>query len=92
MGCSCSTPKAFKVDIDGKERILYGLDQVVFTTILSFPETDEKAADELWQGLLLFNDKVNPDEEASIKKALMEIYTATKKEYGYPDKVQESKG
>ncbi len=91
MGCSCSTPKAFKVEIDGKEEILYGLDQVVFTTILSFPESDEKAADELWQGLLLFNEKVNPDKEESIKKALMEIYTATKKEYGYPDKVQESK-
>ncbi|HQT91847.1 MAG TPA: hypothetical protein PL001_07455 [Candidatus Kryptobacter bacterium] len=91
MGCSCSTPKAFKVEIDGKETILYGLDQVVFTTILSFPETDEQAAEELWQGLLLFNDKVNPEEEKPIKKALIEIYTATKKEYGYPDKVQESK-
>ena len=88
MGCSCSTPKAFKVEIDGKERILYGLDQVVFTTILSFPETDEQAEDGLWQGLLQFNDNVNPEDEKSIKKALMEIYTATKKEYGYPDKVE----
>ena len=91
MGCSCNTPKAFKVEIDGNERIFYGLDQVVFTTILSFPESDEKAADELWNGLLLYNEKVNPEEEASIRKALMEIYAATKKEYGYPDKVQESK-
>ncbi|MCL4538307.1 MAG: hypothetical protein M1378_01670 [Bacteroidetes bacterium] len=88
MGCSCNTPKAFKVEIDGKEEILYGLDQVVFTTILSFPETDEKAADELWQGLLLFNDNVNPEKEKPIRKALMEIYTATKKEYGYPDQVE----
>ncbi|MGC8897180.1 MAG: hypothetical protein ACP5ON_02915 [Bacteroidota bacterium] len=82
MRCSCSTPKAFKVKIDNKERILYGLDQVVFTTILSFPETDEQAAEELWQGLLLFNDEINPEEEKSIKKLLMEIYAATKIDYG----------
>lgn len=88
MGCSCSTPKAFKVEIEGKEKIFYGLDQVVFTTILSFPETDEKAADELWQGLLQYNEGVDPEEETSIRKALMEIYTATKKEYGYADGVE----
>lgn len=89
MGCSCSTPKAFKMEVDGKERIVYGLDQIVFTTILSFPETDEQAADELWQGLLLFNDKISHEEEASMKKVLMEIYNATKKEYGYADKAPE---
>ena len=91
MGCSCNTPKAFKVEIDGKERIFYGLDQVVFTTILSFPDNDEKAADELWNGFLLYNETANRDEEVSIRKALMEIYVATKKEYGYPDSVEESK-
>jgi hypothetical protein len=82
MGCSCSTPRAFRVKIDNTERIVYGVDQVVLTTILSFPETDEQAAEELWQGLLLFNDEINPEEEKSIKKVLMEIYTATKTEYG----------
>lgn len=91
MGCSCNTPKAFKVEIDGKEMILYGLDQVVFTTILSFPRSDEEAADGLWQGLLQYNDKIDPAEEASIRKALMEIYVTTKKEYGYPDGVEEPK-
>jgi hypothetical protein len=87
MGCSCNTPKAFKVEIDGKVRIFYGLDQVVFTTILSFPETDEEAENELWQGLHQFNDNVNPEDEKPIRKALMEIYSATKKEYGCTDKV-----
>lgn len=89
MGCSCNTPKAFKVEIDGKERIFYGLEQVVFTTILSFPDNDGKAADELWNGFHLYNETVNREEEASVRKALMEIYVATKKEYDYPDSVEE---
>ncbi|MBN1363453.1 MAG: hypothetical protein JW976_01475 [Syntrophaceae bacterium] len=81
MGCSCSSPKPFTLIVDGKEKTVWGLDKIVFTTIASFPSDDQIAAQALWDGLRLFNRDVDLDEEEEFKKALLAVYHDTRKAY-----------
>ncbi|GAB4379312.1 MAG: hypothetical protein Kow0042_28540 [Calditrichia bacterium] len=80
MGC-CSSPKPFKLMVEGKERVVWGLDQIVFSTIISFPADDQTAAQALWDGVQLYNPDIGPDEEEVFKKALLTVYHNAKKAY-----------
>lgn len=81
MGCSCgSGVRAFQIEIDDKKYILYGLDQVVFSTIILSPETDEEAAKELWNGLQTYSEIAEENKE-SLQKILLDIYKTNKKAY-----------
>lgn len=81
MGCSCASPKRFKLLVNGKEKIIWGLDQIVFSTILSFPENNQIAAKTLWQNLLLLNPDIPLEEESAYENAMLEIYEQAKKSY-----------
>lgn len=86
MGCSCCTPQAFKMTVGGQDRIVYGLDQVVFATILSFPPGDEEAGRELWRGVCGYNPTIPEEDEELFKKELLKIYHQTKQEYNLTGK------
>lgn len=79
--CSCSAPRPYQLMVGGKECIVYGLDQIVFSTILAFPADEETAWEKLWEGLRLFNPEVSPTEESEYKPALLQLYNEVKKEY-----------
>ena len=81
MGCSCSSPKKFKLMVNGKEKIIWGLDQIVFATILSFPANDQIAVKTLWQNLLLLNPDIPLEEESAYENAMLDIYEKAKKSY-----------
>ncbi len=81
MGCSCSSPKRFTLMVNGKEKIIWGLDQIVFSTILSFPANDQIAAKTLWQNLLLLNPDIPLEEESAYENAMLDIYEKAKKSY-----------
>lgn len=80
MGC-CSSPKPFKILIEGKERIVWGMDQIVFSTIISFPSDEQAAAQSLWEGARLLNPDIKTEEEEAFKKALLPVYYDAKKAY-----------
>lgn len=86
MGCSCCTPQVFKLTIGGQDRIVYGLDQVVFATILSSPPSDEEAGRELWQGVRAYNHNIPEAEQDLFKEELLRVYHQTKQEYNLIEK------
>jgi len=63
------------------------LDQIVFSTIISFPTSEQAAAEQLWQGVRLMNE-VPLEEEEVFKKALLPIYLQSKRSY---EKYEEDK-
>ena len=79
--CSCSAPRPYKLMVGDKECIVYGLDQIVFSTVLAFPADEEVAWERLWENLRLFNPNVDPTEESAYKPALLQLYNEVKKEY-----------
>ena len=85
MGC-CSSPKSFKLMVERKERTVWGLEQIVFSTILSFPSNDQTAAQALWEGLCSLNPEIKPEEEEIFKKALLVVYHDAKKAYEVHEK------
>ena len=81
MGCSCgSTPRAFQIKVKDKDRLVFRLDQVVLSTIVSLPNTEEDAAEQLWYGVQMYND-FPEEEKESFQKVLLEIYRINKKAY-----------
>jgi hypothetical protein len=81
MGCSCSAPRPYQLTVAGEVRTVYGLDQIVFSTILAFPASDEETFEELWQNLCSFNPNIDPAEKNDYKPALLELYNNLKKKY-----------
>lgn len=79
--CSCSAPRPYQLTVGGKDCIVYGLDQIIFSTILAFPTDEESAWEKLWEGLRLFNPAVNLTEKSAYKAALLQLYNEVKKEY-----------
>lgn len=73
MGC-CSIPKPFKLIVDGEERVVFGLDRILLSTIHSFPSGDQTAAQTLWKGLCLFNPEIGPEEQNVFIPALLTVY------------------
>lgn len=79
MSCSCNfAPRPFKLMVDGKEKNIWRLDQIVFSTISSFPKSEQVVAEQLWQELRLMNE-VSVDEAATFRNALLPIYLESKK-------------
>jgi len=81
MGCSCSAPRPYQVSIAGKSRTIYGLDQIVFQTILAFPESEDQVWEILWQNLRLVNPEIVSEEENDYKPAIIDIYNDLRKRY-----------
>jgi len=81
MGCSCgSSIRAFQIKIGEEDRVVFGLDQVILSTIVSLPKTDDEAAEQLWYGIQMYNE-FPEDEKESFQKVLLEIYRINKKAY-----------
>jgi len=81
MGCACSAPRPYQVSIDGKNRTIYGLDQIIFQTILSFPESEDQAWERLWQNLCFFNPEIGPEEENVYRPVIFAIYNDLREKY-----------
>ena len=80
MGCTCGDPQAFRIVDGDKELVVYGLDQIVFTTILAFPDSDEEAEAMLMEGARLYNE-IPEEREGEFRRALMAVYRDTLHRY-----------
>ena len=80
MGCSCGSPQPFLLKVNGKEYVLYGVDQVIFSTILAFPEDNDVAAEQLWDRLKAYNNLAE-DQKEDFKAALLDVYQQALKQY-----------
>ncbi len=81
MGCSCSAPRPFQLTVAGEVRTVYGVDQIVFQTILAFPESEDQVWEILWQNLRLVNPEIVSEEENDYKPAIIAIYNDLRKRY-----------
>ncbi|GEM_PF-1485719 len=81
MACSCQTLKPFKIKIFDDERIVLGLDNVLFTAILADLKNDADAEEILWRRLRNYNPEIADDEEFVFKRHLMQLYKNGKKAY-----------
>jgi len=80
MGCSCGSPQPFLLKVNGKEYVLYGVDQVIFSTILAFHEDNEAAAEQLWDGVKAYNNLAE-DQKKDFKAALLAVYQQARSQY-----------
>lgn len=81
MGCNCNSGvRTFRVEVDGNTWIINGLDQIIFSTILVMPSSEEEARKELWEAFQVLN-QVEPGKESEIQDVLLKIYKDSKKAY-----------
>lgn len=84
MGCSCSAPRPYQLTVAGEVRTVHGLDQIVFSTIPAFPDSEEETFEELRKNLYSFNPNVKPAEKNDYKPVLLKMknrFSTTLKTY-----------
>lgn len=88
--CSCSAPRAFVLKVGEADLVVYGLDQAIFSTILSFPKDEAEAWKILWESVRLFNPEIAPTDEERLKPVLSQVYRDVQKQYEFFDNRKEN--
>ena len=90
MGCSCQGPRAFRISIDGRELVVWALDEIIYSTILAAPEDEAAAEALLWQRLCEFNPDLDKSQENILRPALLQIYRDSKRAFEEYQKNQQN--